>query len=246
LPNASWIVGGYILQKDGKPVLKEAGDPVMLIALAPRAKVEILGNWDVLGLRGTGSYDFNVSEQIIHEDFAFDVSSPEPKRGGALYGMGFLAIPLLCHASFGLGCTARVLDEWAKHARGKRRLKGGSIAESEIFQRDLGIAHARLRAAEAYIRDSFTQLFNGAGQGHIADSLKLDARLGTSNIIALEAQIAQQAFTSSATAGQRNGSRMQRCFRDLQAANAHFLTGEQSFIGAGRYLAGIPDAHPGL
>ncbi len=246
LPNASWIVGGYILHKDGKPALGENGQPVMLIAVAPRAKVEILGNWNVLGLRGTGSYDFRVPEQIIHEDFAFDAGAPQPKRGGALYRMGFLAIPLMCHAAFGLGCTMRVMEEWMIHARAKRRVNGGSIAESETFQRDLGVAQARLRAAEAYIRNNFTQLFKAGGQGEIPDGLTLDARLGTSNMIALGAQIAQRAFTSSATTGLRNGNRIQRCFRDLQAANAHFLTGEQSFIDAGRSLAGISGAPPGF
>ncbi len=246
LPNASWIVGGYILHKDGVPVLGESGQPVMLIAVAPRTKVEISANWNVLGLRGTGSYDFRVPEQIIHEDFAFDAAAPRQLRGGALYGMGFLALPLLCHASFGLGCTARALEEWTIHARAKRRGQSGTTAESEVFQRDLGFAHARFRAAEVYIRHNFAQLFDGAKRGHIADGLKLDARLGTSNIISLGTKISQKAFTASATTGLRNGNRIQRCFRDMQAANAHFLTNEQSFIDAGRYLAGIPGAHPGF
>lgn len=246
LPNASWIVGGYVLHKNGSPELGSNGQPVMLIALAPRAKVEMLGNWNVLGLRGTGSYDFRVPEQIIHQDFAFDAASPQQLRGGTLYGMGFLAIPLLCHASFGLGCTARVLDEWTSHARMKKRMQGGTLAESETFQRNLGVAQARFRAAEAYVRRSFAQLFEGAEQGRITDDMKLDAKLCTSNIILLGAQIAQQAFTASATTGLRNGNRIQRGFRDLQAANAHFLTNEQSFIDAGSYLAGMPGAHPGF
>jgi hypothetical protein len=44
----------------------------------------------------------------------------------------------------------------------------------------------------------------------------------------------------------RNGSKIQRYFRDLQAGNVHFMTGEQSFTSAGRHLAGLPDVTPGL
>jgi indole-3-acetate monooxygenase len=245
-PNASWIVGGYILHDRGGPVLRDNGQPIMLIAFAPRAKVEFIGNWDVLGLRGTGSYDFRVPDQLIHRDFAFDAGNPEQKRGGPLYRMGFMSIPCLSHSGFALGCTRRALDEWAEHARRKKRLPSGSMSEMETYQKELALAHARLRAADAYVRSTFDALYTAAEHGHIPDELKLDVRLCASNAISAGAQISQLAFTSSATTGLRNGSKIQRCFRDLQAGNAHVMTGEQSFIGAGRYLAGIDkSAFPG-
>jgi alkylation response protein AidB-like acyl-CoA dehydrogenase len=245
-PNASWIVGGYILHDHGVPVLRDNGQPVMLIAFAPRSKVEFIGNWDVLGLRGTGSYDFRVLEQVIHRDFAFDVGNPEQKRGGPLYRMGFMAIPCLSHSGFALGCTRRALDEWSEYARKKKRLPSGTISETETYQKELALSHARLRSADAYVRSTFHALYAAAEQGPISDDLKLDVRLCASNVISSGAQITQQAFTSSATTALRNGSKIQRCFRDLQAGNAHVMTGEQSFIGAGRYLAGIDkSAFPG-
>ncbi len=238
-PNASWIVGGYILHDKGAPVLRENGQPIMLIALVPRCKVEFLGNWNVLGLRGTGSYDFRVVDQVIHTDFAFDAANPEQKRGGALYRMGFMAIPCLCHSGFALGCTSRALDEWADYARKKRRMPSGTVSEMETYQKDLALSHARLRSADAYVRSTFDDLYIAAEQGDISEELKLDVRLCASNAISAGAQISQLAFTSSATTALRNGSKIQRCFRDMQAGNAHVMTGEQSFIGAGRYLAGV-------
>jgi indole-3-acetate monooxygenase len=209
LPNADWVVGAYILHEDGAPVLRD-GNPVMLVAVAPRAKVEILGNWNVLGLRGTGSYDFRVPEQIVHEDFAIDAGIFEQKRGGALYSMGFTALPGLCQASVGLGCGTRILDEWGSYARGKKRPQGGTLAEAEIFQRDFAHAHARLRSAEAYVRTTFEGLYAAAANGSIPDDLALDSRLCASNAIFTGAQISQTVFTSSATTGLRNGSRIQR------------------------------------
>jgi alkylation response protein AidB-like acyl-CoA dehydrogenase len=245
-PNAAWVVGGYILHDNGTPVLRENGQPIMLIALVPRAKVEFLGNWDVMGLRGTGSYDFRVLDQVIHGDFAFDAANPQQKRGGPLYRMGFMAIPCLCHAGFALGCTRRALDEWADYARKKRRMPSGTVSEMETHQKDLALAHARLRSADAYVVRTFESLHAAAEQGRIPEDLRLDVRLCASNVIAAGAQISHAAFTASATTALRNGSKIQRCFRDLQAGNAHVMTGEQSLIGAGRYLAGLDrTAYPG-
>ena len=245
-PNAAWVVGGYILHDQGVPVLRDNGQPIMLIAFAPRSKVEFLGNWDVLGLRGTGSYDFRVLDQVIHRDFAFDAGNAEQQRGGPLYRMGFMAIPCLSHSGFALGCTGRVLAEWAESARKKKRLPTGTVREMETYQKELALAHARLRSADAYVRGTFENLYTAAEQGHISEDLKLDVRLCASNAISAGAQISQLAFTASATTGLRNGSKIQRCFRDLQAGNAHVMTGEQSLVGAGRYLAGIDkSAFPG-
>lgn len=58
-------------------------------------------------------------------------------------------------------------------------------------------------------------------------------------MLAVGTRVAQVAFTSSATTGLRNGSVLQRCFRDMQAGNAHFLTGEQSFIDSARALVAL-------
>jgi len=235
LPSASWVIGGYILYEDGRPRLRENGDPIMLIAAAPRSKVELCGNWRVLGLRGTGSYDFRVPEQIVHEDFVFDPATASPRRGGALYRMGFFAIPTLCHAAFGAGCGQRILDEWMNYAHGKQR---GTIrlGETDVFRKEFAVAHSAMSSAEAYVRTTYKDLFAAAERAEIPARLTIDSRLCASNMLATGTRIAQAAFTSSATTGLRNGSLLQRCFRDMQAGNAHFLTGEQSFVDAGREL----------
>jgi alkylation response protein AidB-like acyl-CoA dehydrogenase len=241
-PSAEWLVGGYVLHEDGRPVKTAQGAPKMLIAIVPRAKVEFLGNWDVLGLRGTGSYDFRAPEQVIHADFAFAPDSDAPKRGGALYRMGFMAIPCLTHGSIALGCGARALDEWAAFARAKPRIPRGFANELHTLQRDMACAHGDLRAAEAYLRATFEALYGAAGRGAVPAGLQLDGRLCASHATRVAAEASHAAFVSATTTALRNGSRLQRCCRDLQAARAHFLTGEGSLIDAGAVLAGAPGA----
>jgi alkylation response protein AidB-like acyl-CoA dehydrogenase len=241
-PSARWIVGGFVLHENGTPVPNEAGEPTMLIGLVPRSTVEFLGNWDVLGLRGTASYDFRVQEQLLHEDFLFNPASAQVRRGGALYRMGFMALPCLTHASFAIGCARRALDEWRGFAKAKMRTPTLHANELQTFQRDFAVAQADLRSAEAYVRRTFSRLFEAAQSGTFEEDLKIDGRLCASNALAVGNRVAQMAHMSATTYALRSGNALQRCFRDLQAGNAHFLTGELSWIDAGKALAGLPGA----
>ncbi len=233
-PAASWLVGGYMLE--------DAETPTMLIGFVPRETVIFAGNWDVLGLRGTGSYDYIVAEQILPEDFFFNAAAPVQQRGGVLYRMGFMALPCLTHASFALGCAARALDEWGQFARTKLRAPGLMANELHTFQRDFAAAHGELRAAEAYVRRTFSSLFDAAGVGVIDEDLKFDGRLSACNAFTVAVRVAAQAFAGCTTHALRDGNPIQRCFRDINAGNAHFLTGEQTLIETGKALACVDGA----
>ena len=240
-PQARWIVGGFTLHEDGAPVIGAGGQPVMLIGLAPRERTNLLGNWDVLGLRGTGSYDFTVHEQVLHEDFFLDSAAPVQRRGGALYRMGFMAIPCIAHASFALGVSRRLLDEWHQFARAKPR-GGGLMNALHTFQHDFASATADLHAAEAYVRHTFSTLFDAACADAVTEAMRLEGQLSTSHAFTVAKRIARAAFDSCTTHAVRNGNAIQRCVRDIMAGSAHVLNSEQALIDAGRVLVGITDA----
>ena len=74
------------------------------------------------------------------------------------------------------------------------------------------------------------------------DSLRIDGRLAACHAFRTGVRVVQAAFTASATTGLRDGHAIQRCFRDMQAGNAHFLTGEGALIEAGKALGGVDGA----
>jgi alkylation response protein AidB-like acyl-CoA dehydrogenase len=242
-PSASFCVGGYHVYEGDKPVLGENGQPIHLIGLAPREHVRFHGNWDVIGLRATGSYDFEVCEHLLHEDHFLQAGVARAKRGGTLYKIGFMAIPCLHHGSWAIGVAQRALDEWLAIAQAKKR-PDGFAHEAKTMQRDYAVAQGELRAAEAYYRKSYSTLFErveaGANREEI-EALHLDARLSTSNAVLTGTRVTQTAFTACTTLALRDGNMIQRCFRDSQAGNAHILTGETSFIEAGRMLVGLDE-----
>ena len=237
-PTANWIVGGYLVEGE----LDAAGQPLFLLGMVPRETVQFNGNWHVLGLRGTGSYDIEVSEQLAHRDFFLQPFAAPQLRGGAFYRMGFMAPPCIAHSAFALGVARRALDEWRAHAQVKDRLPGIKANETHSFQRDFAEAEAELRAAEAYVRRTFDLLFAAAEAGAVPDDLRIDGRLAACHAFRTGVRVVQTAFTASATTGLRDGHAIQRCFRDMQAGNAHFLTGEAALIEAGKALGGVDGA----
>ena len=239
--HARWIVGGYMLHDGGAPVLGADGQPTMLIGLAPRDSVRFLGNWDVLGLRGTGSYDFEVSEQVLPEDFFFNAAAPVQQRGGALYRMGFMAIPCISHASFALGAARRMLDEWRAYARTKLR-GAGMVSGMQTFQHDFAGATADLHAADAFVRRTFSDLYDAAKTDRVTAEMRLEGQLATSHAFTVAKRVANAAFAGCTTRAVRNGNAIQRCFRDIHAGSAHVLNSEQALIDAGAVLVGTEGA----
>jgi alkylation response protein AidB-like acyl-CoA dehydrogenase len=227
-PHARFIVGGFV----------PGDDPdTMLIGLVPRDRVVFKGNWDVMGLRGTGSYDFEVPEQELHADFFLEAGVASQKRGGTLYRMGFMALPCLSHAAFALGATRRMLDEWLAFAKTKQRGPGVTASALPTFHRDIAVLTAEARAAEAFVRRTFDRLFEAAEAGAVPDDLRLDGRLCANHALTVAVRAAQAAYASATTGALRNASTLQRVFRDIQAGNAHVLTGEGSVLDAGKTIA---------
>ena len=241
-PRAQWLVGGYLLHEAGEQVTDDSGQPVMLWAAVPRERVKFLGNWDVLGLRGTGSVDFEVPEQLIHEDFSFNIAAPEQRRGGPLYRMGFMTFSCISHGAFALGAGRRMLEEWRKYAGAKQRGPDMPMRDMQTFQRDFAQAHADLRAAEAYMKQAYAELYDAAVAGTVTRALQLEAKLSASHAYGAAMRIANAAYAAAATTGLRDGSALQRFFRDITGGNAHVLTGENSWIETGRVLAGVAGA----
>ncbi len=68
IARATWIGGGALVRDaDGNPETNDAGMPKVLAFVVPSDSVEITGNWDVMGLRGTGSFDYSIPEQFVED-----------------------------------------------------------------------------------------------------------------------------------------------------------------------------------
>ena len=238
--HAGWLIGGYaVIGPDRQPIINELGEARVLFALVPRSRVNLLGNWDVMGLVATASYDYEIPEQFSsHELIA---PGDQPVRGGALYQMGLKSLPGIGHAAVALGIARRSLDEFREIAQTKVRPPSGQLNRHQVIQRDFAEWTAMLRSARAFVHEAFNLLFRATAEGHGGDpAMQADCRLAATHAVFTAADITRSVYLASGSEGLRNGSVIQRCFRDAHAAAQHLFTGPQVYIDAGRIYLRTP------
>jgi alkylation response protein AidB-like acyl-CoA dehydrogenase len=212
------------------------------IFITPLEDVKILGNWDVLGLRATGSVDYSIDGAFVPESQTHVFTQDEPLRGGAIYRLGVLDQALICHSGWALGVGRRLLDELSRYAVA-RYGRAGQIAGSDAFHTDFARAEAKFRAAKALVHETWTDtertLDSGATLGVRQETL---LRLALNHVTSTLAEVARFVYASGGTTAVRDGL-IQRLFRDVNTGTAHITSAPQVLQECGRELAGLaPDA----
>ena len=162
-------------------------------------------------------------------------------RGGPLFTMGLKSLPGIGHGGVALGIARRALDEFGAIARYKVRPPAGLLSKHQIIQSEFAQWTAELRGARAFLHEAYNRLFDATRDGNQVDAaMKADCRLATTHAVFTAARLAERVFLNSGSVGLRNGSVVQRCFRDAQAASQHLFTGAQVYVEAGRIYLGTP------
>lgn len=237
--HADWVGAGVMTQPE------DGSDPAYLLAIMPASEAELKGNWDVLGLAATASWDYTIHDVTVPESATFDFFAPVRLRGGPTYDLGVMVLTALGHAGFAIGVTRRALDELAALAATKTRMGAGStLAESESFQLALAGLESRAAAAAAWTRACFAEAERGALTGEIDPAACTRARQATVHVTREGADIAREAYLLAGTTALRDGP-MQRCFRDLHAGSQHFFAGDFATLDMARDVLAAASAPAG-
>lgn len=237
--HSTWFYGGFREQRDGETVMLDNGLPNIIVALLPAASVEPLGNWDVIGLIGTGSIDYRVPAQTVPEALTFPLFTASPRRGHARFRMGLAGLTCIGHCAFATGVARRALDELAALAVTKRRLGRANLIDDPLFQATYAKAEGQLAAARHFALASIEALEAAAVADAVTPQVRAMARLATTHTAEAALDVAAAAFRFSGSVGLRNGSVLQRCYRDLSAGEQHVFTDFNTYRDAGRLLLGV-------
>jgi len=235
---SSWLLGSFVLHKNGKPDLSPEGKPQVVWGFAPRRNVRLrTDTWDVMGLRSTASYDFEFIEQFLPDDFVM-FPFQRDRRGGPIFDVGVS----MGHVSWALGVGMRILDEMKGLARSKRREGRQTLIDQQLFQKNFGDAAGTVEACRAYVRSAFNKWYAAAKQGPASMEVKMHGRLAACWATEQIAKVGQFAYLAAGSDGLRNNGGnnvLQRCFRDIEAGSPHRHVDHNVLVDCSQVILGI-------
>jgi len=231
IAHSTWVGAGTLTEE------APGADARFLFALMPIEDVELRGNWDVLGLQSTASYDYVVRDAFVPEEATFDFFAPVRHRGGPVFDLGVMCLTAVGHAGFAIGVTRRVIDELVEVSRTKHRMgAAAALKDSDRFVYAVGQLESRFRAAEAWARNAVAAAEASVAHGGEPDLSAITAcRQATVFLTQEGADIARQAYLLAGTTALRDGP-LQRGFRDLHAGSQHFFASDAATVEFGREL----------
>ncbi len=247
--HSQYVAAGFFPMDDGEMRWISEGVPDMQVAVIPRDEVSFNDGWFVQGLKGTGSYDYSVDDVFVPARRTFALFSREPARGHSpATRMGLMPVTAAGHASWALGVAKSMLDDVQELAATKYRMSDmASLASRPTFQKGLATHVSAWRAAKLLVLDAFTtaEVAVGAGEA-LTPMLRADMRAAAVFATDVARECAEWAHLVAGTSSIREGTRLERAFRDIYTGTQHAFISEKVAIDAAQIWLGIIDDQFGL
>src|SRR5690606_32412181 len=115
----------------------------------------------VMGLKGTGSASYSMTDLFVPEDFTFTrESDAERREPGPLYRFSMFNMFGVGFAGVALGLARRALDDFIKLAMTKKPYGVSTLlCESGAVQAGVGRSEARLQSSRTYVINHYRRLY---------------------------------------------------------------------------------------
>jgi len=238
-PYATWLGGmSVVANADGSPALDAAGQPKRLLAIWPADQARLIDTWDGLGLRGTGSGDFEIADLFVPDDQVNPGFYGAPRYDRALFRMK--EMPEVGHGAHALGIASAAVESFVAAVNMKpvpgstRHLAMGHMQAHQIaFAR----ADVLVRAARALLYETVRAAYADAATNQEL-SLGLRVRLREANIFCVRS--AKEAvgllFDMAGSSAVYRGRPIERAFRDINTAANHTNYVETAYASIGSYF----------
>lgn len=238
--HATWLHGGCVVMEGDAPRRTEGGSPEVRLVVFPAAEVEILDTWHTTGLRGTGSHDITVTDLFVPATRSFAWPPAQPRYPGPLYRL--LIVPLISQAVLPLAIARSALAMFVELAAGKTALgTTGKLHEQAVVQAELGKAEALLGSGGAYLYEQAGGLWHTLVAG---DEPSLEQRgrlrLAMTQAVTSAVQVVDQLYSLGGSTAIYTRSPLERHFRDIHTAAAHWTVAPRLYEAGGRIILGLP------
>jgi indole-3-acetate monooxygenase len=241
--HATWF-GGYctIHNPDGTPRLNAGGAPLTRTMLFPASEAPMKDIWHVIGLKGTGSDAFAVTDLFVPQKHSFqrdDMS--ERKYRKPLYLFPTNSIFSGAFSCCAMGIARAMQDAFLTLAREKtpRGFKH-RLAENAVVQSRLAEAEARLASARLFVMKAFEEAWRDVlATGTLPLERRITIRLAATHAIQQAKTVVDNAYELAGATAVFASSPFERRFRDMHTV-AQQLQGRFShFETVGKFMCGL-------
>jgi len=238
-PFATWLGGmSVVCDSGGSPIVGPNGLPRPLLAIWPADQARIIDTWDGLGLRGTGSGDFEISDLFVPDEQVNTELFGTPVYDRALFRIK--EMPEIGHAAHALGVASAALESFVA-AVNTKPLPGSTrqmaMGHMQAHQIAFGRADALIRAARALLYETVRAAYEDA-KAHSQLALELRVRLREANVFTVRAakEAVNLIFEMAGSSAVYRGRPIEQAFRDINTAANHTNYVESAYTPIGSYF----------
>lgn len=228
---------GIASSTDGKPRM----------AVLPPEQVEIVQEWDVVGMRGTGSFDLVVRDVEVLREWTF-IRGGQATIDEPLYRYPTIAYAAQVLAVVGAGVARAALNHAEEVGAGYAGVTGApKLADRPYYRAEVAAAEAALRSARAWFYEISHEVWDTVVAGDPAtDVQNAHLRLAAAHLARTSSDVVERIVGISGTAPINNDHPLQLLLGDALVPKQHAFLGPAMLDSAGAVLMGLPPTTPGF
>jgi alkylation response protein AidB-like acyl-CoA dehydrogenase len=238
-PEATYLYGRSMLYDGNDQVVIHPvdGNPWYITGYFPRSDVTVHGDWDALGLRGTGSGHIEVDDLFVPTEMVNELGVHYRAYDRPLYRAPF---NLLAHAAHAIGLLESALEEFVGQvhkAAAHGSLRQARLGNEQIHQHAAGKTDAVIRALRALLMKTANDAYDNAVENSPVE-YEHRVRIHQTNVYCVQTanEALRYVYQQTGSPGIFRGTRIERVFRDMTVAAQHTLVGDASLDRVGQYL----------
>ncbi len=242
---ASGSMGADILGV-GIPGDSDTGGKPRTALLRP-TNVQIVQEWDVVGMRGTGSFDLVVNKVEVAREWTF-IRGGAPTIDEPLYRYPTIAYAAQVLAVVGAGVARSALDYAVQVGAGKSGITGApKLADRPYYRIAVAEAEAELRSARAYFYEVSEEVWDSVVRGdEPTDAQNAHLRLASRHLAKTAASVVTKIVEISGTGVIYASHPLQQWAGDALVPQQHAFLGPAILDAAGAVFMGQPPTVPGF
>ena len=241
--HATWL-GAHvaILAEDGTPRLRPDGGSIIRTLLFPKASARFTDIWHVIGLRGTGSDSYMVTDLFVPEKYTvLRTAEPRPRQSGLLYSFSSSNMYSSGFAGVALGIARSTLEAFVELARDKiPRGAKRTLRDNNVIQSQVARSEARLSAARAFLLGSLEEIWRDVAQsGRLTLDHNTTIRLASTWAIHQAREVVDTVYHAAGATAIFEGNPFERRFRDIHTVIQQYQGRQAHFESVGQALLSL-------